>query len=351
MLLNTLHTEFVGFDYLKKLYEIDEDFKDIWEKCLLKDNTDDYHIQAGFLFKGLQLCLPRGSMREHIIRELHASGLAAHTGKDKAVALVEARFFWPHMKRDITKFVQRCATCQSAKGTSQNIGLYTPLPIPENIWEDLTLDFILGLPKTQRHVDSVFVVVDRLSKMAHFIPCKKTADASYIANLFFKEVVRLHGVPRSITFDRDVKFVSHFWRHLWKKFDTTLNFSSAHHPQTDGQTEVVNRTLGSMIRSLVGDKPKQWDLTLPQAEFAFNSMLNRSTGKAPFELVYTKVPNQTTDLLKLPTSVNKAADNLAEKLASTLGDVRLKLAEANARYKANADLHRRKKLFERGNWS
>ena len=107
----------------------------------------------------------------------------------------------------------------------------------------------------------------------------------------------------------------------------------------------------SMIRSLVGDKPKQWDLTLPQAEFAFNSMLNRSTGKAPFELVYTKVPNQTTDLLKLPTPVNKAADNLAEKLASTLGDVRLKLAEANALYKANADLHRRKKLFEKGNWS
>jgi hypothetical protein len=159
--------------------------------------------------------------------------------------------------------------------------------------------------------------------MAHFIACTKTSDATNIANLFFKEVVRLHGLPRSIVSDRDTKFVGHFWRTLWKKLGTNLNFSSAYHPQTDGQTEVVNRSLGNILRSLVSEHPKQWDQVLAQAEFSYNDSPNRSTGLSPFQIVYGMHPRGVYELRHLGKQEIRSVDG--EEFATAMQELHEKL--------------------------
>lgn len=190
-LLMVSSVNIVEFDSLKQQYSTDKDFSAVWSKLTngLDAVPNAFSIKDGFLFHGTQLCIPCGSFREFIISELHGGGLAGHFGFDKTFAIVSDRFFWPRLRRDVHKVMTHCRTCQINKGTKQQAGLYTPLPIPDKPWQHISMDFVLGLPKTLRQHDSIMVVVDRFSKMAHFIPCHKTFDASKTAALFLQEVI------------------------------------------------------------------------------------------------------------------------------------------------------------------
>ncbi|XP_062083589.1 uncharacterized protein LOC133789956, partial [Humulus lupulus] len=254
----------------------------------------------GFLFREHRLCVPNCSLRDLLVRESHGGGLMGHFGVAKTLAMLQEHFFWPHMKRDVERICGRCVTCRQAKSRVQPNGLYTPLPIPSSPWVDISMDFVLGLPRSKRGRDSIFVVVDRFSKMAHFIPCHKTDDASNVADLFFREIVRLHGMPRTIVSDRDAKFLSYFWKTLWGKLGTKLLFSTTCHPQTDGQTEVVNRTLSTLLRAIISKNIKTWEDCLPHVEFAYNRSMHSATKFSPFEIVYGFNPLTPLDLSPLP---------------------------------------------------
>jgi len=197
--------------------------------------------------------VPICSLCDVFVREAHCGGLTGHFGVPKTLDILAENFFWTGMRKDVEKFCAQCLECRHAKSRVLPHGLYTPLHVPISPWIDIPMDFVLGLPKMKNGKDSVLVVVDRFSMMARFIPCLKTNDAYHVADLFIREVVKLHGIPRTIVSNRDVKFLSHFCHVLWGRLGTKLLFSTSCHPQTDGQTEVVNRTLENMLRDVLKD--------------------------------------------------------------------------------------------------
>uniref|UniRef100_A0A2N9GPS7 Reverse transcriptase domain-containing protein n=1 Tax=Fagus sylvatica TaxID=28930 RepID=A0A2N9GPS7_FAGSY len=205
-LISTLNAKLLGFEYVKELYVNDDDFVSVFAACEKAAFGKFYRID-GYLFRENRLCVPNSSMRELLVREAHGGGLMGHFGVRKTLDVLHEHFFWPKMKRDVERVCSRCVTCRQAKSRVLPHGLYTPLPVPSAPWVDISMDFVLGLPRSRKGRDSIFVVVDRFSKMAHFISCHKTDDATHIVDLFFREIIRLHGVPRSIVSDHDVKFL------------------------------------------------------------------------------------------------------------------------------------------------
>ncbi|KAK1412797.1 hypothetical protein QVD17_34310 [Tagetes erecta] len=316
--------------------------KDIIQQLQQNPNAVPHHSLIGqsLMYKGKIFVPADSTLRNSILQEAHGTLMAGHGGFLKTYKRVTAQFYWPNMKRDVREFVQNCLTCQQHKYEALSpAGLLQPLPIPNQIWEDISLDFIVGLPPSNRF-DTIFVVVDRLSKYAHFLPLAHPFTAKSVAALFCKEIVRLHGYPRSIVSDRDVIFLSNFWKELFRLGHTTLKMSTSYHPQTDGQTEVVNRCLEAYLRCFSHEQPNKWSSFLPWAEYSYNTGFHTSSRTTPFNVVYGRDPPPLHPYVIGDTKNAELETQLITR-DDMLQILRDNLKKAQDRMKAQADLKRR----------
>nr|CAI44654.1 OSJNBa0004L19.17 [Oryza sativa Japonica Group] len=301
--------------------------------------TEDEH---GTLWNGKRVCVPDSrELKQLILQEAHESPYSIHPGSTKMYLDLKEKYWWVSMKREIAEFVALCDVCQRVKAEHQRpAGLLQPLQVPEWKWDEIGMDFITGLPKTQGGYDSIWVIVDRLTKVARFIPVKTTYGGNKLAELYFARVVSLHGVPKKIVSDRGSQFTSHFWKKLQEELGTRLNFSTAYHPQTDGQTERLNQILEDMLRACVLDFGKTWDKSLPYAEFSYNNSYQASIQMAPYEALYGR--KCRTPLLwdQVGESQVFGTDILREAEAK-VRIIRDNLKVAQSRQKSYADNRRR----------
>src|SRR3954468_687818 len=238
----------------------------------------------------------------------------------------------------ISANIKSCDLCQCIKASQQVPGgLLQPLAIPTQPWEQVSMDFIIQLPKTKAGFDAIVVFVDTFSKMTHFVPTKTTASAPDTTQLFFNNVFRLHGLPKSIISDHDAKFTSKFWKTLFQTLGTKLAMSTAFHPQTDGQTERANQTLEDMLRAFTSYRQDDWDLQLTAAEFAYNNAPNASTSMSPFKINAGRDPlNPYGTITSIPDQVPATHDFLEEiSNATKVAHDALVLAKAHQERNAN----------------
>ncbi|KAJ9531406.1 hypothetical protein QJQ45_006884 [Haematococcus lacustris] len=259
---------------------------------------------------------------------------------------VDLSFTWPGMRKDVEDYVRQCDACQRNKpSTRLKAGKLQPLSIPGRRWESVSMDFIVKLPKSgERGFDSILVFVDRLSKMVHLVPTKESISAFDMATHFFHEVVRLHGMPASVITDRGPHFNSHFWEHVCALCKVAHYMSSAYHPESDGQTERVNRVIEEMLRHYVNDAHTDWAEHLPWVEFAINNSWHESIRQTPFFLNYGQHP-LTPATLDLPRKVPKASA-FAENVEKEVHKARQCWREAQQRMKALVDGKRREVTYK-----
>ncbi|KAG8493029.1 hypothetical protein CXB51_010399 [Gossypium anomalum] len=235
-----------------------------------------------------RLCVPRNSeLISVILNEAHNSRMSIHPGSTKMYNDLKCQFWWSGMKRDISDFVSKCLVCQQVKAEHQvPSGLLQPIMIPEWKWDRITMDFVSGLPLSSSKKDAIWVIVDRLTKSAHFISVRMDYSLDKLAELYISQIVKLHGVPISIVSDRDLRFTSRFWKKLQEALGTKLHFSTAFHPQTDGQSERIIQILEDMLRCCILEFGGSWERYLPLIEFAYNNSFQSSIKMAPYEALY-----------------------------------------------------------------
>ncbi|KAE9050478.1 hypothetical protein PR001_g2344 [Phytophthora rubi] len=286
-----------------------------------------------------RLCVPNDTDLRNAVHDTAARG---HPGSAKTLATAQTKFFWINMGKSIAKYVQSCELCQRVKAAQHKpAGLLHPLEIPHKRWTHISMDFMPDLPPTKSQYDTILVILDRLTKRAHFIPTVKALSSKDTARLFLREYVRLHGVPESIVSDRDPRFLSAFWRTLVTSQGSQIHASTAFKPSTDGRNERSHRFINDYLRAFVAPKQDDWDELLPMAEFAYNSRFHSSIAMTPFaaDLGYTPRAFDDITLLQRPQTPADAL-TFAEHQQHVLQQCRANLESAQASMKRFFDHNR-----------
>ncbi|GJW85215.1 putative reverse transcriptase domain-containing protein [Tanacetum coccineum] len=287
-----------------------------------------------------------GDLRTVIMHESHKSKYSIHPGSDKMYQDMKKLYWWPNMKADIATYVSKCLTCAKVKAEHQRpSGLLVQPKIPEWKWDNITMDFVTKLPKTSQGYDTIWVIVDRLTKSAIFTPMRETDPMDKLARIYLKEVVTRHGVPVSIICDRDPRFASNFWRSLQHALGTNLDMSTAYHPQTDGQSERTIQTLEDMLRACVIDFGKGWVNHLPLVEFSYNNSYHASIKAAPFEALYGRKCRSPVCWTKVGEA-QILGPELIQETTERIVQIKQRMQAAHDRQKSYADLKRKPVEFQ-----
>ncbi|KAJ0950618.1 putative nucleotidyltransferase, Ribonuclease H [Helianthus annuus] len=287
-----------------------------------------------------------GDLRELVMDEAHKSRYSIHPGSDKMYQDLKVLYWWPNMKALIATYVSKCLTCARVKAEHQKpSGLLQQPEIPTWKWEQIAMDFVTGLPRTQAGNDTIWVIVDRLTKSAHFLAIKETDKFSQLAAVYLKEVVSRHGVPTSIISDRDPRFTSELWQSMHKSFGSQLDMSTAYHPQTDGQSERTIQTIEDMLRACVIDFGKGWEKHLPLIEFSYNNSYHTSIQAAPFEALYGRKCRSPLCWAEVG-DCQLTGPELILETSQNIVRIRNRMVAARDRQKSYADKRRKPLEFE-----
>ncbi|GJT58386.1 reverse transcriptase domain-containing protein [Tanacetum coccineum] len=289
-----------------------------------------------------------GGMRTVVMDEAHKSKYSVHPGADKMYYDLRDMYWWPGMKRDIATYVSKCLTCSKVKAEHQRpSGLLQQPEIPEWKWDKITMDFITKLPRSKSGHDTIWVIVDRLTKSAHFLAIREDYSTEKLAKIYVDEIVARHGVPVSIISDRDGRFTSRCWQTVQKALGTRLDMSTAYHPQTDGQSERTIQTLEDMLRACVIDFGGSWDVHLPLAEFSYNNSYHSSIRCAPFEALYGRKCRSPVLWAEIREG-SLIGPELVQETTNKVVLIKEKLKAARDRQKSYADNRRKPLEFEVG---
>ncbi|KAJ9541969.1 hypothetical protein OSB04_028475 [Centaurea solstitialis] len=303
----------------------------------------------GLLTRYGRVWVPRaGAAQQTLLDEAHKSRFSIHPGATKMYRDLRTGYWWPGMKRDVARYVESCLTCLKVKAEHQRPhGKMQPLEIPEWKWENITINLITKLPKTPRKFDAIWVIVDRLTKSALFLAIRESSTAEQLAEIYVKEVVSRHGVLVSIISDQDVRFTSRFWERFHSELGTRLHFSTAYHPQTDGQSERTIQTLEDMLRACVLDFGGSWDTYLPLAEFSYNNSYHSSIGMPPFEMLYGRRCRTPICWGEVGQRVLGSTE-VVQRTTEDIQRIRERLRTAQSRQKSYADRRRSDLEFQVG---